>query len=52
MTIDECRGLAAQAWCTKENENTVMDTDLAEAFAHILQKQINDTLDNVKQISK
>lgn len=31
--------LAAQAWCTPKTERTVMNPDLAEAFADILDKQ-------------
>ena len=31
---------AAQAWCTKETENTIMDVNLAEAFADILDEYI------------
>lgn len=34
--MDWARQKAAQAWCTDENKHTVMDTNLAEAFAHIL----------------
>ena len=40
MTIEEARGLAAQAWCTPETETIEMDTRLAEAFAQILWKQL------------
>lgn len=40
MDIEEARGWAAQAWCTKENENKVMDVELAEAFASILVSQM------------
>jgi hypothetical protein len=31
-----CRSEVAKAWCTPENSNKVMDTELAEAFAVIL----------------
>jgi hypothetical protein len=40
MATEESRGLAAQAWCTPETRNKVMDVELAEAFATILDKQI------------
>ena len=52
MTNEECRQLAAQAWCTKETEHLTMDPDLAEAFALIMFNTINDVLANVKQIKK
>ena len=35
-------GRAAQAWCAEKTRDTVMDTDLAEAFADILADAIND----------
>ncbi len=44
MTIDEARGLAAQAWCHGRNRHTVMDPDLCESFAEILVKAVNDAL--------
>ena len=36
MATEFSRGKAAQAWCTPKTEKIVMDTDLAEAFADIL----------------
>ena len=38
MELAKARELAAQAWCTPENESKIMDTELAEAFAEILVK--------------
>ena len=38
MTREDALGLAAQCWCTEKNKFTVMDTDLAEAFADMLMK--------------
>jgi hypothetical protein len=35
------RETAAQAWCTKKNEKKIMDPELAEAFADILDKETN-----------
>jgi len=52
MTLEECRGLAAQAWCKPKTEKKVMDVDLAEEFAIILQNTVDDILANVKQIQK
>lgn len=40
-TIEECRGLAAQAWCTGGTMYTPMDVVLAEAFAQILFRELN-----------
>lgn len=34
------REQAAQAWCAETTKHKVMDTDLAEAFAEILVKQM------------
>jgi len=37
-SMELCRGKAAQAWCTEKNKHKEMDSDLAEAFAEILQE--------------
>lgn len=34
------RQVAAQAWCFPETANKVMDTDLAEAFARLLVREM------------
>jgi hypothetical protein len=39
MASELSRGKAALAWCTEETKHTVMDTDLAEAFANILDEE-------------
>lgn len=39
MTIEEARQLAAQAWCKPNTSRKVMDVELAEAFANILQTE-------------
>jgi hypothetical protein len=31
---------AAQAWCTPKTENKIMDAEIAEAFAEILDDEI------------
>ena len=36
MTTELARQKVAQAWCTPKTEKKVMDTELAEAFAEIL----------------
>jgi len=36
MTKEELAGLVAQGWCTDENKNKEMDTDLAMAITQIL----------------
>jgi hypothetical protein len=36
MASEWARGSVARAWCTPTTENKVMDTELAEAFADIL----------------
>uniref|UniRef100_A0A6M3JR52 Uncharacterized protein n=1 Tax=viral metagenome TaxID=1070528 RepID=A0A6M3JR52_9ZZZZ len=36
MSIELARGRAAQAWCTSKTSKKVMDVELAEAFANIL----------------
>lgn len=36
MATELSRGKAAQAWCTPKTEKKVMDVELAEAFANIL----------------
>lgn len=36
MATELARQKAAQAWCKPKTSNTEMDTDLAEAFAEIL----------------
>jgi hypothetical protein len=41
MNKETARGLAAQAWCTPSNENKEMDTELAEAFADILLREVS-----------
>ena len=41
MTIEEARGLAAQAWCSETTSGTPMDASLAEAFAKILVREVN-----------
>lgn len=38
MAGEFARQQAAQAWCTKTTENKVMDVDLCEAFAEIIEK--------------
>ena len=38
MEMDVARGLAAQCWCDPRTSDRVMDPDLAEVFAEILQK--------------
>ena len=42
MTIEEARGLAAQAWCKETARHKVMDVDLAEEFAKILQREAKE----------
>lgn len=39
MASRKSRELAAQAWCRAKTSNRIMDTDLAEAFADILDEQ-------------
>ena len=41
MATNLSREKAAQAWCTKKTSNKIMDTDLAEAFADILDEVWN-----------
>jgi len=41
MNKETARGLAAQAWCTTSNSNKEMDTELAEAFADILLREVS-----------
>ena len=41
MTIEEARGLAAQAWCTPQTQAIEMDVRLAEAFADILKREVD-----------
>lgn len=41
-TMEECRQIIARAWCTPENAHKTMDIDLANAFASILYKELND----------
>ena len=36
MSMSLCREKAAQAWCTEKTSHKVMDVDLCEAFAEIL----------------
>ncbi len=43
MTKSEARQLAAQAWCTPATSHMVLHENLADAFADILMKQVNDT---------
>ena len=43
MASKQAREKAAQAWCTPETKDKVMDPDLAEAFANII--------DDVKKVS-
>ena len=43
MATESSLQLAAQAWCTPETEKKVMDPVLAEAFANILDKAIENT---------
>jgi len=38
MKINVARGLAAQCWCDPRTSDRVMDPDLAEVFAEMLQK--------------
>ena len=38
MNIDEIRGAVARGWCTPENENKVMDVDLAFAISKEIEK--------------
>ena len=44
MTIEEARGLAAQAWCSETTRFTEMDVDLAEEFAKILIREVDSAL--------
>lgn len=44
ITLERARGMAAQAWCTSENENKVMDSELCEAFAQIMMQIGNGTV--------
>lgn len=37
MTHEQALGLAAQAWCQPQTSGKIMDPDLAEAFAHIIE---------------
>lgn len=39
MPTELSREKAAQAWCTPKTSNKVMDVELAEAFADILDKE-------------
>lgn len=39
MASELSRGIAATAWCFSKTQSKVMDTDLAEAFAEILDEQ-------------
>lgn len=41
ITLEEARGLAAQAWCHDSCGHLVLDVDLAKAFASILMDKIN-----------
>lgn len=43
MTRAEARMLAAQAWCQPATRNTVMDADLAEEFAKIIESLTTPT---------
>ena len=40
MTLEELRGLVAKGWTTKENEEKVMDAELAEAIVQILWTEV------------
>lgn len=40
MASEQARQKAAQAWCTEKTKHKEMDTDLAEAFAEILDEYI------------
>lgn len=44
MDMKTARGFAAQAWCEKSTENKVMDADLADAFAGILIRRIDEAI--------
>ena len=41
MATEFSRGIAAQAWCKPSTEKKFMDTDLAEAFACILDEYVD-----------
>ena len=38
MSIESARGRAAQAWCTDKTSGKVMDAELCEEFAKILEE--------------
>lgn len=38
---------AAQAWCKEKTKDKVMDVDLAEAFAGILDDEVNTLLNKI-----
>lgn len=40
MTIEEARGIAATAWTFPTTSDKIIDVELAEAFATILQQQL------------
>lgn len=42
MATKRSRELAAQAWCTPSTSRTEMDTDLAEEFAKILDRELRN----------
>jgi hypothetical protein len=44
MASERSLQLAAQAWCTKKTRDHVMDPELAEAFADILDRQDTEQL--------
>jgi hypothetical protein len=44
ITLERAREMAAQCWCQPETKHKVMDTDLAEAFAHMLMTLGNGTV--------
>lgn len=48
MTISDARGWAATAWQHKVNEQKVMDPDLAESFAMILQRRVEEELNSAE----
>jgi hypothetical protein len=39
-TLEQCREIAAEAWCMPKTASKIMDMDLAEAFAEILHKRL------------
>lgn len=51
FTIEEARGLAAQAWQAPANTAKEMDSDLAEAFAVILMQQVSASAETSPEVA-